>query len=219
MTQNEHDNVTDHGTIIVDDDSRFAIDINTREITNIANKKTSLIQYDHNSERISFEVKRMVEGHDMLLCNKVRVHYTPPSGQSRTKPMPGLYNVTDLQVHPTDSTKVCFSWLISENVTRYDGKLSFLISFECVDGEDVVYRWNSGICDSIVVVPGMNNGDAIIEQNPDMLYQWELYMHSLCNDLATELKNTTIPYLVDECYVEKVFATSAEVAAVFGVSV
>ncbi len=160
MTQNEHNNVTDHGTIIKDADSHFTIDINTRAITNAGNKKTSLIQYDHNSERFSFDINRTIEGHDILLCNRVRVHYVvETTGRSRVKPLPGLYDVTDLQAHPSYNTKACFSWLISEDVTRYDGKLSFLISFECVKNGKTVYRWNSGICNSIVVVPGMNNGN------------------------------------------------------------
>lgn len=218
MTQDEHDKVTDHGTIIVDADHHFTIDVETRAITNTESKKTSLIQFDHNSERFSFDIKRNIEGHDILLCNRVQVHYVTASGSARTKHI-GVYDVTDLAVHPDDDTKACFSWLISENATHYDGKLSFLISFACVEGEDVLYRWNSGTCSTIVIVPGLNNSNAVVESYPDALLQYEFYLKTLADDLAEEVKNTTIPNLVDQCYVEKVFATSEEVAAAFDLDV
>lgn len=218
MTQDQHNAVTDHGTIIVDADHHFNIDVETRAITNSENKKTSLIQYDHNSERFSFDIARTIEGHDILLCNRVQIHYVTAAGSGRSKHI-GVYDVTDLQVHPTDDTKACFSWLISENATHYDGKLSFLITFACTKDDETLYRWSSAICNTIIIVPGMNNSNAVVENYPDTLLQWEFYLKSLADDTVDELKNTTIPNLVDECYVEKVFATPAEVAAVFGLEV
>lgn len=223
MTQDDHDKIKDHGTIIVDADHHFTIDVETRSITNSENKKTSLIQFDHNSERFSFDIKREIEGHDILLCNRVQIHYIIATGQSRTTHK-GLYPVTDLAVHPDDNTKACFSWLISEDATHYDGRLSFLVSFECVkedsnpdDDDATLYRWNSGICSTIVVVPGMNNSGAIVQNYPDVLLQWENYLTTNFEDLESALVNTTIPNMVDQRYIEREFATSAEVAAIFGI--
>ena len=177
MTQSEHDN-TEHDTIIVDADPHFSIDIKTRAITNSGSKKTSLIQYDHNSERFSFDIDRYIEGHDILLCNRIQVHYLNVTAATRTK-NPGIYRVTDLAVHPTDDKKACFTWLISENATHYDGALNFLISFECVKDDEVLYRWNSGICSTIVIVPGINNSETFNENYPDVLLQWENYMEDM----------------------------------------
>ena len=222
MTKNQHDEIVDHGTIIVDKDHRFSIDITTRAITNEDNKKTALIQYDHNSERFSFEINREIEGHDLLLSDRVEIHYINYGGSARTKTL-GLYQVTDLQVHPEDDTKVCFSWLISEQATQYNGSLSFLVSFECIKEEEgfdpeVVYRWNSAICNTIVIVPGINNNNAIVETFPDALLKWESYLVNSFDGLKAELLNTTLPEMVDQRYVERDFATTAEVKTLFGMT-
>jgi len=54
---------------VYDTDSHFTINPITREIKNESSTKTRLIQYDHNSERFSFDMPKTVEGHDMTLCN------------------------------------------------------------------------------------------------------------------------------------------------------
>ena len=219
MTQTEHDNAK-HDNIIVDADPHFTIDIITRSITNDKSKKTSLVQYDHNSERFSFDIDRYIEGHDILLSNRIQVHYVNISGSSRTKHI-GLYEVTDLAVHPDNDKKACFTWLISENATHYDGTLSFLISFECVDKEtaEVEYRWNTNICSTIIIVPGINNNNAVVEVYVDELLKWEAYLVDHFDELKNDLYNTTIPNMVDQRYIEREFATSKEVADLFSLSV
>lgn len=210
--------MSDHKHPVVDADPHFSIDVTTRSVTNSKSKKVSLIQYDHNSERFSFDIDRYIEGHDILSCNRIQVHYINTAASSRTKHI-GLYGVTDLQMHPEDDTKVCFTWLISENATHYEGMLSFLVAFECVDGEEILYRWNSGICNAISIVKGINNDNAVTEVYVDELLKWENYIVDHFDELETELINTTIPALVDERYVEREFATSEEVAAIFALDV
>lgn len=203
---------------VKDSDSHFIINTLTRAIVNANNKKLYLIQYDHNSERFTFEIDRTIEGHNILDCNRVQVHYINTSGASRTKHI-GLYEVSDLAVDPDDSTKARFSWLISQNATWYDGGLSFLVSFACVSGDEVQYRWNSSICNSIIIAQGINNNNAVVEAYADELLKWEEYMTTHFQELSDELESTVIPSLVDDCYVDREFATSDEVAAVFELEV
>lgn len=72
-----------HKHSVYDTDPHFAIDPITRAITNQSTTKTQLMQYDHNSERFTFEIPRLVDGHDMKLCDKIEIHYEckqyPPS--------------------------------------------------------------------------------------------------------------------------------------------
>lgn len=206
--------MADHKHPIIDADPHFSIDITNRTITNSKSKKVSLIQYDHNSERFSFDIDREIEGHDIMDCNRIQIHYINTSASTRTKHI-GLYEVTDKQVHPDNDKKVCFTWLISDNATHYEGMLSFLIAFECVDGEEILYRWNSGICNAISIVAGINNNNAVSEVYVDELLKWENYIVDHFDELETELVSTTIPAIVDECYVNREFATSEEVAAIF----
>lgn len=206
--------MSDHKHPIIDADPHFSIDITTRSVTNSKSKKVSLIQYDHNSERFSFDIDRDIEGHDIIDCNRIQIHYINTAASSRTKHI-GLYEVTDLQIHPEDDTKACFTWLISENATHYEGMLSFLVAFECVDGEEILYRWNSGICNAISIVAGINNNNAVTEAYVDELLKWENYITTHLDELTYELENVVIPNKVEECYIEREFATSEEVAAIF----
>ena len=203
---------------IVDSDNHFNIDIVTRAVTNANNKKLSLIQYDHNSERYSFDIDRYIEGHDILDCNRVQIHYINIASTNKAKYI-GLYEVDDLKVHPDNDQKACFTWLISEQATRHDGLLCFLISFSCVKDNETLYRWNSAICNTITISQGINNNNAVTEVYADELLKWENYIVDNLDALEAELKNITIPAMVDERYIEREFATSEEVSSVFALNV
>lgn len=51
-----------HEHSIYDTDPHFVIDAVTRAITT-QSKKLKLMQYDHNSERLTFEMPRHIDGH------------------------------------------------------------------------------------------------------------------------------------------------------------
>lgn len=208
MNQTEHDN------IIVDADPHFNIDATTRSVTNAASKKTSLIQYDHNSERFSFDIDRYIEGHDILTCNRILIHYVNIESSMKARRI-GLYEVTDIKVHPDDDQKAYFTWLISENATQYSGMLNFLIAFECVEGDEILYRWNSSICNTISIIAGINNSNAVVEEYADELLKWEKYLADHFDELSNSLKNTIVPDLVEQYCLEREFATTEEVAAIF----
>lgn len=158
-----------HTHSVVDDDLYFVIDPSTREIDS-GSKKIKLIQYDHNSEIFTFELPRFVEGHDMSLCNSIRVNYININKSTREQ-TPGTYEVNDMQV---DSNKITFTWLISRNATQYVGPLNFLIKFMCIDEDGIVtYEWHTDIFKYVSVSAGMNNEESIEEDYPDILDQWK----------------------------------------------
>ena len=64
-----------HAHPISDDDRLFIIDPTNRSIT-YDGDNIVLVKGDHNSEVFSFEIPRIVEGHDMSLCDHVRIHYS-----------------------------------------------------------------------------------------------------------------------------------------------
>ena len=80
---------------IYDSDKHFLIDTITRDIINESSKIT-IMQYDHNSERFTFEIPRLVEGHDMSLCNSVRIHFIN-IGSAKADSNYGIYEVDDLE--------------------------------------------------------------------------------------------------------------------------
>lgn len=198
MSETSHIHTDD---LIVDADEHFIIDPITRAISNSSNKKLTIMQYDNKSERYSFDIDRIIDGHDLMKCNRVQVHFIN-IGSSRQQ-HPGLYKVDDVKIKESDENKITFTWLISQDATQLSGVLSFLISFECTEGETVLYRWSSSIFNSIQITAGMDNDNTIVELYADELLAWQNYME-------TEF----IPNIVDDRYINRDFATSEEVYTV-----
>lgn len=156
---------------IYDSDARFSINPITRKIKNEASAKTSIMQYDHDSERFTFEIPRFVEGHDMSICDKIEIHYINIAA-NKADQSKDVYIANDVQISPEDENVVIFSWLISGNATKYAGSLNFIVRFTCLDGEKISYAWNTAIFDGIIVSDGMNNSEAVIVNNSDVLEAW-----------------------------------------------
>ena len=171
-----------HTHSVVDDDLYFVIDPTTREIDN-GSKKVKLIQYDHNSEMLTFELARFVEGHDMSLCDSIRVNYININKSTREQ-RTGTYEAKDLVV---DDSKITFTWLISRNATQYIGPLNFLIKFMCMDENGfVTYEWHTDIFKYVYVSTGMNTEETIEEEYPDILEQWK-------NEILAAIPPNTVP--------------------------
>lgn len=156
-----------HNDLIIDSDGHFIIDPVTREITNQSGK-TSLMQFDHNSERLTFEVDNIVEGHEMSRCNRVEIHYINVATDKRSQ-VSDIYPVDDLKLE--DST-LTFSWLISRNVTQLAGAVAFVVRFFCMDGDTEVYSWGTAKSDVLEVNEGINNSGLVNEDYSDIINQW-----------------------------------------------
>lgn len=176
---------------VYDTDSHFSISPITRAIKNESSKKTTVMQYDHNSERFTFEMPREIEGHDMTLCNRVKLHYinvaSDKSGQSKS-----FYVIDDLQISQEDESVVICSWLISRNATMYAGSLNFLLCFECLSDEgDVTYAWNTDIFKGISVSNGIfNDVEEVIEPYNDVLVQWKNDIYNTHEQWKSEIGET-----------------------------
>lgn len=158
---------------VYDTDTHFFINPTTRALINESSSKNTMIQYDHNSERITFEIPRYIEGHDMSLCDLIQVHYNNINSTTKEQNC-GVYKVDDMQISPEDENIVILSWLISGNATKYVGSLNFLIRFACAaDDGTLYYVWNTAIYSGISVSSGIYNGDVVAEEYTDILAQWE----------------------------------------------
>lgn len=164
---------------IIDMDKHFVIDPDTRTITNATLTKSVIMQYDHNSERITFEVPRYIDGHDMSLCDVVQVHYINISSDKRTQNV-GVYEIDDLELGSSEESNdvVICSWLISQNATQICGSLNFLLRYSCTTEGVVDYAWNTAIFSGITVSNGMYNGPAVVEEYADILEQWRQELFS-----------------------------------------
>lgn len=127
---------------IYDTDNHFTINPTTRAITTNSTK-TLLMQYDHNSERFTFEIPRYIEGHDMSLCNQIEIHYDNIS-KNKKECNSDYYTVTDMQISPDSEDVVVFSWLITRASTQIVGKLNFSVTFSCISEDaETDYVWST----------------------------------------------------------------------------
>lgn len=163
-----------HTHDIRDDDGLFKIDADSRLITYTGDKSPVLIQGDHNSEQFTFEMPKIIDGHDVTLCNVIRVHFLNVSADNPIESSPGVYDVKDLVTKDLDPSTVRFTWLISNEGTMFVGTLNFIIELLCMTSDNVKeYSWHTEIySDGIVVSKGMDNSELIIGKYYDVLEQW-----------------------------------------------
>ncbi len=156
-----------HRNKIQDSEPHFIINPSARTITNSSPDNNIIVQYDHNSERFTFEIPRYVDGHDMSECiesGEVRVNYRNSASTGLSK-NDGVYTCEDLAVSDDDEDIVTFSWLLSSAATQYIGYLYFSIQFICFDGENIAYSWNTGIYKDITIVESINNIEQAVESD------------------------------------------------------
>lgn len=158
-----------HNHTIVDMGKHFVIDPSTRMITSTV-ERVVLVQGDHNSERYTFELPRIIDGHDMSLTDRVEIHYDNIS-KDKKYTNEGLYISKDVTVN---GDKIEFSWLVSANATQLAGKTQFWINFICLDDDDnLAYSWGTETFKSIQILANNSNTEAVIQKFPDILSQWK----------------------------------------------
>lgn len=162
-----------HEHSIIDADAHFVIDKGSRKINSTDVVVPMIMQYDHNSERISFSIPADIEGHDMLLCNRVIIDFLNVDSKDNTKTNAGRYEVTDLATSEEDSDRLVFSWLISSAATFYEGTTAFLIAFEEVDNNgDIIYRWATEFATLFKIGKGYTAAPGIMIDHIDVLEKW-----------------------------------------------
>lgn len=169
-----------HTNKIKDTETHFVIDPLSRVITNSLAVNNTIVQYDHNSERFTFEMPRYVDGHDMLESTIVRIHYrnSASTGLMKTN---GIYTPDDLAVSDEDENTITFSWLLSSATSQYIGFLYFSVQFLCLEDETIVYAWNTSIYKDVVIAESINNSEEVVAEINDALI-------SATDDLKLELK-------------------------------
>lgn len=162
-----------HNHDVIDTDPHYKIDGITRTIVNVDETKRMLVQGDHNSERLTFEVPRFVDGHDFSRCNAVEVHFTNED-TLRKNVSSSFYIVDDLAVKgesEIDKNIIILSWLVERAATIYAGTLNFSIHFKCITNGKVEYSWNTTTFKGILIEPAICNSEKIDIEYPEVIEQ------------------------------------------------
>lgn len=174
---------------VKDSDTHFIINPVTMAISNAQNEKNKLQQGDHNSEIFTFQIPKEVEGHDMSLCDVVRVHYINTS-TSKADISKDIHKVVDIAVAEDDAETLVFTWLIHGNATKYNGSLAFRILFACTDENDnYTYKKWTEIYKGISIGEGFENEETVLEAQADILKQEFDELEKQMEELTKELKN------------------------------
>lgn len=173
--------ITFDSSKIVDENEVLVIDKATKAV--ISNKNIELAQRSHNSERLTFECPRFIEGNDMLNCNVITIHY-------RNEGVPDIYVVKD--VKEKDENTITFTWLIELGVTRRVGKTTFSVIFEWFKNgsSEPDYTWPTKECNIISIVKTVYNSETISDEHPDIIGELQTDMKQLQSN-TTEFKETT----------------------------
>lgn len=192
---------------VTDSDTVFIIDPITRKIE-ATSDKLQLMQYDHDSEMYTFQVPRFIEGYDVSLCNKIEILYSNIDRKTK-KSFDDIYQITDVSV---DEELVTFEWLVSGFATRFAGSLNFLIRFAFAEEDSTYsYLWHTDIFKGITILEGMNNSEAIVKQNPDIIDEFQKDVADL-QQVTDELKGdlAQIEDAVQNTLSEQITSTQSE---------
>ena len=160
-----------HTHDVYDMENHFEINGSSRFIKETSETKLVVVQGDHKSEVLTFKMPRYIDGHDMTLCNKIRIHYINLDTKTNNKSA-DVYEVTDLTLCEECEDVLTFTWVIEAQATKYSGTLSFLVKFECTEGENVLYQWNTAKYVSVNVLAGIDNSEEFVEKYSNVLEEW-----------------------------------------------
>ena len=160
-----------HTHDVYDMENHFEINGSSRFIKETSETKLVVVQGDHKSEVLTFKMPRYIDGHDMTLCNKIRIHYINIDTRTNNKSA-DVYEVTDLTLCEECEDVLTFTWTIEAPATKYSGTLSFLVKFECTEGENVLYQWNTAKYVSVNVLDGIDNSEEFVEKYSNVLEEW-----------------------------------------------
>ena len=128
--------------------------------------KRIAVQFDHDVETVTFDCPRYWDGLDMSKMS-IYINYI------RSDRAYGCYRAENVTIDEADENIMHFTWTISMNVTQVKGEIKFLICIRKADEEgNELNHWNSELCKDMYVSEGMECGEVILPQYPDIVEQW-----------------------------------------------
>ena len=122
------------------------------------------VESDKASERKYFKCPKIVGDNIDLSTLNLFINFKNANNEG------DIYAIDDVKV---DGDYITFSWKLSERVTAYktDANKNQLLSFIfCAkNGESPDNEWNTTICSDGIVLEGLEPGESIAEDNPDII--------------------------------------------------
>ena len=122
------------------------------------------VESDKASERKYFKCPKIVGDNIDLSTLNLFINFKNANNEA------DIYPIDDVEVN---GDYITFSWLLSKKVTAYktDASKNQLLSFIfCAkNGESPDNEWNTTLCSDGIVLEGLEPGESIAEENPDII--------------------------------------------------
>lgn len=123
---------------IKDDGAKFQIIPSTRKIVVPQSHKVIGTLNEHNSEQLTFQCPKTIDGHDIANCAEKYISWTNAAGDE------GSYEIKDIE---SDDENVYFPWLVDMGVTAAAGAVAFSVHFEDFsESGELLYRFGTTSC-------------------------------------------------------------------------
>ena len=143
----------------LDTDKTLIIDKDLRIITIPSSVKNLGVESDDDVLRLKFSMPRMYGDVD-LSDFSIYINYM------NAKNTGDIYVVDDKTI--ADDT-ITFSWLVGRVALAYKGNVRFIVCMKKHDGDsNVIQEYNTTIA-SLPVLEGLETGETVIQQNPDII--------------------------------------------------
>lgn len=137
------------------------INPDTRVIKVPAEYRTLGVESDEKATRIPFTCPKIVGDSIDLTKLNLYINYENANGEKN------VYIIEDVK---EDGDNVKFSWLLSRPVTKYKGKVNYILCAKKSDGTDIVNEWNTTVATG-QVIEGLEATKEVEEQSADVIEQ------------------------------------------------
>ena len=136
---------------IKDSGEYFVINPVSRKITVPHAHKSIGTVGDHNSEQITFECPKIIDGHDISQCEKRYVTWHNVNGEV------GHDRLDIVEVEQGAEGMLYLSWIIRDGLTVAKGVIEFSVHFEDFDENGIrLYRWSTASCRDCDILDSVN---------------------------------------------------------------
>lgn len=120
------------------------------------------VESDEDVERVKFQCQKIVGDDIDLMEMRIYINYQNGNGEL------GQYLCTDVE---TSGSDVTFSWLLSRNVLKYQGTVTFIVCAKKANEDGTLTNeWNTTTAQGTVLT-GLEATEEVVEKNPDVIEQ------------------------------------------------
>ena len=161
-------------------DDILTVDLDSRVI-NIPKNVTNIgVESDDEVRKLHFRVPQYYCDIDLSKF-VIRINYM------NAKKGGDVYDVMSSEV--VDGM-ICFDWVVGRNAVAFDGNVSFIVCMKDVDTEGNVLREFNTTIATLPVLPGLETGEAIVNEYYDLLEQWKASLFGSGETIEQNIRST-----------------------------